>query len=288
MRRSGIGRCAAAGLLGLLVTGCQPGLGVRQNAGPMEPYQEVAVADGGTISGAILFSGSPPKPRLYQLNQFPQPDYCGKVDNDGNGNRVVHEVAVTDGMLSDVVVAVKQVPRGKPFHIGAVEVTADTCRFLVHGASTFVGVVKNNEPFHVVNLDADPGNPELAGGVLHNPHGYEINGAFNATLFNKALPLKGEEMTTTVRLRKRGTVVKLECDQHNYMTAYFYPVDNPYYAVVGKSGTFVIDQLPPGTYQLHAWHPILGERIQTVTVTAHETATVNFTFTAKAGEGPVS
>jgi Polysaccharide lyase family 4, domain II len=281
MRRSGIGRYAAAGLLGLLVAGCHPGLGVRQSAGPTGPYQEAAVPDGGAISGTILFSGPPPPPRLYQLNQFPQPDYCGKVDNDGNGDRVVHEVAVDQGRLSDVVVAVKRVPRGKPFRIGAAEVTADTCRFLVHGNSAFVGVVKNGGQFRVVNLDAEPDNPELAKGVLHNPHGYEINGAFNETLFNKALPLRGETMTETVRLRKRGTVVKLECDQHNYMTAYFYPVDNPYYAVVGKSGTFVIDQLPPGTYQLHAWHPILGEQVETVTVAAHETAAVTFTFSVK-------
>jgi len=281
MKGAGIRRWAVAGLLGLLLAGCHPGVGVRQSAGPTEPYQEVAVPDGGTISGLIMFSGSPPKPRLYQLTQFPQPDYCGKADNDGNGDRVVREVAVDNGRLSDVVVAVKHVPSGKPFRIGATDVTADTCRFLVQGNSSFVGVVKDDGQLHVVNLDADPGTPELAGGVLHNPHGYEINGAFNETLFNKSLPMKGEAMTETVRLRKRGTVVKLECDQHNYMTAYFYPVDNPYYAVVGKSGTFVIDQLPPGTYQLHAWHPILGERVQTVTVTAHETAAVTFTFKAK-------
>jgi Polysaccharide lyase family 4, domain II len=289
MEGVGVRRCVVAGLLGLLVAGCPPSAGVHQNsgqnvgqsAGPTEPYQDVAVADGGAISGVILFSGPPPKPRLYQLTQFPQPDYCGAVDNDSHGNRVVHEVAVDDGMLSDVVVAITGIHRGKPFHLGATEVTADRCRFLVQGNSPFVGVVKNDGTFRVVNLDADPDNTELAKGVLHNPHGYAINGAFNETLFNKSLSLKGEMMIETVRLRKRGTVVKLECDQHNYMTAYFYPVDNPYYAVVGKSGTFVIDQLPPGTYQLHAWHPILGEMVKTVTVAAHETAEVAFTFKAK-------
>jgi len=281
MNGAGIRRCAVAGMLGLLLGGCQSGAGIRQGAEPTAQYEEAVVSDGGAISGAIIFSGPPPAPQLYQLIQFPQPDYCGKVQNDGNGNRVVHEIAVNDGKLSDVVVAINHVTRGKPFHVGAAEVTVDTCRFLVQGNSAFAGVVRNNGPFHVVNLDAEPGNPDLAGGVLHNPHGYEFNGAFNETLFNRALPRKGDTMTETVRLKKQGTVVKLECDQHNYMTAYFYPIDNPYYAVVGKSGAFVIDQLPPGTYQLHAWHPILGEKVQTVTVTAHETATVTFAFSAK-------
>jgi hypothetical protein len=281
MKETDASRWVVAGLLGLLAAGCHPGIGLRHTGTPGGGYKEVAVPDGGTISGAILFSGPQPRPRLYQLNQFPQPDYCGRVDSDGNGDRVVRQVAVDNGRLADVVVAVTQVSRGKPFHLGAAEVTADGCRFLVRGSSTVVGVVRQDGSIHIVNLDADPTDPELAKGVLHNPHGYEINGRYIETLFNQALPRKGEAMTETVRLKRRGTVIKLECDQHNYMTAYFYPVDNPYYAVVGPSGTFVIDQLPPGTYQIHAWHPILGEQVQTVTVVAHRTSSVDFTFTAK-------
>jgi len=281
MEGAGVGRWAVAGLLGLLAAGCQPPANLRQNAQPAGSYREAAVPDGGTISGVILFAGPPPPPRVYQLNQFPQPDYCGRVDNDGNGDRVVRQVAVDNGRLADVVVAVTRVSRGKPFPRSVEEVTANGCRFLVHGTSAVVGVVRNGGPIHVVNQDADPADPELAKGVLHNPHGYEFNGKYIETLFNQALPLKGESMTETVRLKKQGTVVKLECDQHNYMTAYFYPVDNPYYAVVGSSGTYVIDQLPPGAYQLHAWHPVLGELVKTVTVRAHATTAVDFTFAAK-------
>ncbi|HXZ25845.1 MAG TPA: carboxypeptidase-like regulatory domain-containing protein [Nitrospiria bacterium] len=281
MKVTDASRWVVAGLLGLLVAGCHPGVGIRHTGAPGSGYKETAVPDGGTISGAILFSGHSPPPRLYQLNQFPQPDYCGRVDNDGNGNRVVRQVAVDNGRLADVVVAVTQVTHGKPFRFHAAEVTADGCRFLVRGNSAVVGVVNKDGQIHVVNMDADPADPQLAMGVLHNPHGYEINGKYLDTLFNQALPRKGQEMTEMVRLRRQGTVVKLECDQHNYMTAYFYPVDNPYFAVVGPSGTFVIDQLPPGTYQIHAWHPILGEQVQTVTVTARRASTIDFTFTAK-------
>ncbi len=69
----------------------------------------------------------------------------------------------------------------------------------------------------------------------------------------------------------------LQCDQHNYMEAWFYAVDNPYYAVVGQDGTFKIDQVPPGEYELYAWHPMMEEPIeQKIKVTAGGSVTANF------------
>jgi len=44
--------------------------------------------------------------------------------------------------------------------------------------------------------------------------------------------------------------------------------DHPYYAVTGNSGEFSLDGVPPGTYHLRAWHPVLGLVDQTVTVAA--------------------
>ena len=43
-----------------------------------------------------------------------------------------------------------------------------------------------------------------------------------------------------------------------YMKNWGYAVDNPYYAVTDETGSFPIEDLPPGTYRLKAWHPILG------------------------------
>ncbi|NWF73350.1 MAG: carboxypeptidase regulatory-like domain-containing protein, partial [Nitrospirae bacterium] len=57
--------------------------------------------------------------------------------------------------------------------------------------------------------------------------------------------------------------------------------ENPYYAITGLEGTFAIPDLPAGTYRIKAWHPILGEQVQELTVAAHGTASVGFTFKAK-------
>jgi hypothetical protein len=75
--------------------------------------------------------------------------------------------------------------------------------------------------------------------------------------------------------------MKVECDQHGFMQAWFYPVENPYYAVAGADGTYTIDQVPAGKYEVVAWHPILGHMEKEVTVGASGKASLDFEFTAK-------
>jgi len=58
-------------------------------------------------------------------------------------------------------------------------------------------------------------------------------------------------------------------------------VDNPYYAITGLEGTFAIPDLPAGTYRIKAWHPILGEQVQEVTVAANGAASLDFSFKGK-------
>ena len=72
--------------------------------------------------------------------------------------------------------------------------------------------------------------------------------------------------------------MKLECDQHNYMKIWFYPIKNPYYAIVTPTGTYSIDQVPAGNYKILAWHPILGTQEKEIVVNATGKITVNFEF----------
>ena len=75
--------------------------------------------------------------------------------------------------------------------------------------------------------------------------------------------------------------MKLECDQHNYMVTWLYPVKNPYYAIVGPMGTYSIDKVPPGKYKILAWHPILGTQEKEINVGTTGKLTVNFEFSEK-------
>jgi plastocyanin len=48
--------------------------------------------------------------------------------------------------------------------------------------------------------------------------------------------------------------VELLCNIHASMLAYIYVVDSAYYAQPRPSGAFTIRNVPPGRYELHAWH----------------------------------
>jgi hypothetical protein len=270
-----IGFLAAVIGLGLLWVG-------SLNADEGGKYTEAPVSNGGTLTGKITFKGTPPPPKEFDLNKFPQPKYCGQVDNDGKGHRLFHEVNVSNGMLADVVVYIDDVKSGKPFKFKGTDVKANLCRFLVQdGPSELVGVVENKNEIRVLNTDADPSDPKSASGVLHNPHGYEVKGHSSSTLFNKPLPNKGQTLDEKLHFHKHGSSMLMQCDQHNFMNAYFLPVENPYYAIVGKDGTFSIDGIPPGDYEVEAWHPILGDQEQKITVAANGKVTANFEFTEK-------
>jgi protocatechuate 3,4-dioxygenase beta subunit len=49
-------------------------------------------------------------------------------------------------------------------------------------------------------------------------------------------------------------------------------------AVTGEDGAYAITGIPPGTYEVTAWHEKLGESKGTATVPATGAATLDFTF----------
>jgi len=51
--------------------------------------------------------------------------------------------------------------------------------------------------------------------------------------------------------------------------------------VSDDSGSFQLDNLPPGNYTLTAWQETYGTQTQNVTVAAGKPTAVNFTFKAK-------
>ena len=123
---------------------------------------------------------------------------------------------------------------------------------------------------HVVNQDD----------VIHNPHTFEMIGRVRRSLFNIGLPKAGSELTKKLKIRK-GNVVKLQCDQHDFMHSWVRVVKNPYWVKVGKDGSYTIADVPPGKYTLVAWHPLLGEQKQKITVEGKGSVTADFEFSGQ-------
>lgn len=70
--------------------------------------------------------------------------------------------------------------------------------------------------------------------------------------------------------------VKIVCDIHPWMTAYWVVTDHPYVAITDKDGKFRIDNLPEGEHDFRVWNGKTGniEKKLTVKIKAGETTTL--------------
>ena len=68
------------------------------------------------------------------------------------------------------------------------------------------------------------------------------------------LGLYKEGTAKSVEMKRAGEVV-VYCNIHPEMVAKIKVLDTPYYAITAPDGSFRIDGLPPGTYDVEAWHP---------------------------------
>ncbi|HVS15885.1 MAG TPA: carboxypeptidase regulatory-like domain-containing protein [Thermoanaerobaculia bacterium] len=108
--------------------------------------------------------------------------------------------------------------------------------------------------------------------LLHNVHSTsKVNPPFN-----RAMPAAITEAEFSFQSIEDAFLVK--CDVHPWMAAYVTVTDHPFFAVSAEDGTFTIEGLPAGTYELEAWHEQLGTRTASVTVEDGGAATADFTF----------
>jgi hypothetical protein len=77
---------------------------------------------------------------------------------------------------------------------------------------------------------------------------------------------------------KDSRMVRFACNRHDFMENWLYVVKNPYFAITDEKGQFVIDNIPPGTYTLRAWHPLLGLQEQEINVEPEKALGTDFAF----------
>jgi hypothetical protein len=226
-------------------------------------YEVVTVAEPGTLTGVVRFTGTPP--RLEPLPVNKNRDVCG----DSKDSEAL--VLGPDRGVRGSVILLEGVSRGKK---PAAEVVLDNakCMFVSHVSAVMAG-----ERARVKNSDA----------ILHNTHGF----LGKPTVFNLALPNRDQMIDITKRLTKPG-VIRVVCDAHPHMTAWMIVHDSPYYAVTDERGAFRLDGIPPGSYKLTMWHegfrpkgldkdgrPLYDEPrtiTKDVTIAPKATATVDF------------
>lgn len=119
--------------------------------------------------------------------------------------------------------------------------------------------------------------PIVAGSTVAFPNSDEVrHNVFSpsaARRFNLGTYPRG--VTRTVVFDKVGEVVLL-CNVHAEMSAFVIVLQNPYFAVTAKDGSYTIDDVPAGKYVLKAYHERLKPAAQDVEVTADKAVRVDF------------
>ena len=241
---------------------------------PAEPVaffsQDAATA--ATIKGKVAFSGDAPKMPPVNFDADP---VCSRIHADAkvpkeevivNGNGTLKNVLVYAKASSKALMLVLE--WGKKFEAPKTAVVLDQngCMYKPHVFGVMTGqkitIRSSDETSHNIKCQPKKNDP-----------------------FNISQAKKGMEETKSFDKEELSPPIRLECNVHPWMNGYCGVFSHPYFAVTGEDGTYTIPGLPPGDYEIVAWHesPKLdGQKTQTVTVGAKETKTLDFAFAPKA------
>ena len=263
---SRIGIATIVGLTLGLAAGCGGGGDATDNApattppGGSQGSSSASGAEGpagptgsGRIAGKITFEGQAPTLRAIKMDADPG---CAAKHSDPVRSESL--VLGEANALANVFVAVKNPPPGR-YAPPSEPLVMDQngCRYRPH----VMGIVVGQE-FKILNSD----------GLLHNVHSMsKIN-----KQFNMAMPANRTEATE--RFAGEEFMFLIKCDVHPWMNAYMAVMPHPFFSVTGTDGTYSIEGLPAGTYEIEAWHEKMGTRPGSITLTDGETGSVDFSF----------
>lgn len=212
----------------------------------------------GAVAGVINFTGSVPAPSKLDTSSDSN---CGEVFLD--------DVIVNDGKLQNVFVYVKSGLPQAAFETPTAEVTLDQkgCKYVPR-----VFGIQTCQTLKITN--SDPTN--------HNIHPVpKINREWNESQLAGQGPI-------IRKFSKQETLIPIKCNQHSWMTAYAGVMAHPFFDVSDADGSFAIKGLPPGEYEIEAWHERYGAKTAKVKVTEKAEVKADFTFEASVTYQPGS
>jgi len=106
--------------------------------------------------------------------------------------------------------------------------------------------------------------------INHNIHTYSFENDPINIMFLPGQDAYSQEM-------EEAEIIKVECDLHNWMRAWIVVTPNAYSTVSDSDGSFEIPDVPPGKYELTAWHETLGSITKSITV-GNDGFNINFDF----------
>jgi plastocyanin len=236
-------------------------------------FAATTISRAADIVGTINLTGTPPAE--VPFTPLMENETCGQMYETVPTTHFY--VVGKNGELGDVTVYLKDAGgndiTGKSTGASAPAMVLDQkgCLYLPQ-----IFAIQTGQTLTVKNSDQCPHNVDVVSKVIgHTPEGRPIT---QNTQHNDPQLPGGADLHYT--FDKPEMSLKFQCDVHPWMFAWANVFDNPYFAISGKDGKFVIKNVPPGKYALVAFHHKLGEQKQTIEM-ADKDVTENFTFAVK-------
>lgn len=213
-------------------------------------------AQAGSVTGTINFEAPAPTRRPVKMAADPA---CESANPDGRLGEVM--VISPDQKIANVFVHVKGITGEFETPAEPANIDQSGCMYTPHVLGVMVNqtiAIKNSDP------------------TLHNVHSLPEN----SSQFNNAMPIKDQVIKK--KFTAEEVMVRIKCDVHPWMSAYVGVLPHPFFATSAEDGTFTIENVPAGSYELEAWHEHLGTKTQSITVAADGSVTADFSFAPKA------
>jgi hypothetical protein len=208
-----------------------------------------------TISGKISFEGVAPPNSPVEMSSDP---YCLLHSAD---YPTLETVKASDGGLENVIIYVSSgLPPGFTYTAPTAQIELDhlNCHYIPH-----VLTMMTQQRLAMRNSDM----------TLHNMHVWsEKNPQFNV-----GSPVKDMVQVTTFAYPEMPLVIR--DDVHRWESAFVGVFDHPFHTVSKSGGLFEFElKLPPGLYEITAWHEKYGQKTMMVGVVDNEKRVINITF----------
>jgi tetratricopeptide (TPR) repeat protein len=225
-------------------------------------YKVMSVENGGSLKGTVSLIGKVPTPRFFPLIASPNLEYCNRI-SDGKGHRILLDFTVSESRgLKDTVVKLIAIKKGKPFSNETQKIVMNRC----HTPKYVIGA-RNGETLLLENTDP----------IRHEIVAYELTDRGVHQRSHRPVDANTSQ-ARDIFVRNETENFLIKCNLHPFLQSHGVIVDNPYYAITDKDGSFSIKGIPPGTYKVNAWHPFIPNLNGSITIKSGSQSTLNFEF----------
>lgn len=211
-----------------------------------------SLATAGGVVGTIKLKGNAPKPEIQVKKGDPavkDAAVCA-AQNLFKNDLIVNQ---ENNGIANVFLYMRKAPSDAKFDPPEKKTLVfdqKNCRFEPHAL-----IVRTDQEVEVVSSDP----------IAHNIHTYPIrNSATNFLMAPNTAAGNGTKISFD---GPEILPIKIGCDIHPWMNAWWMVVDHPYAAVTNDKGEFEISELPDGTHEFRVWHEKAGYLEKSLEVT---------------------